>query len=183
MLNHENLQIQQVTPLEAEEFIEYVNHHLQENGTDRLGYFQPMSRGAGLPEGKAETIRSSLEISVPAAGWRRAWVAREPGREIVGHIDLRGRPEPFTMHRCLLGMGVRQDCRRSGIGSRLLEHATRWAASTDLEWVDLEVLSENKPAVNFYRKHDFAQTAEWTDLFRIDGHSLGSKSMTRKVVR
>ena len=167
---------------EFDRFITYLNEHLAENGSEEVGYFQPTSRGAPmLPLAKTEAFRSGLGRAVSELGWRRAWVARQ-GAAFVGHIDLRARPEPFTSHRCLLGMGVHRECRRRGLAGRLLAVATAWAVeTTGLDWIDLEVLSTNVPAVRFYEKSGFESVGEVPDLFRIDGLGLGSRSMTKRL--
>jgi ribosomal protein S18 acetylase RimI-like enzyme len=150
-----------------ERFIAYLNEHLAENGSGEVGYFQPMSREAPtLPLAKTEAFRVGLGTAVPEFGWRRAWVARERGA-FVGHVDLRARPEPFTSHRCLLGMGVHHEFRRGGLAGRLLAVATAWAVETSaLDWIDLEVLSTNVLAVRLYEKTGFELAGELTDLFR-----------------
>jgi RimJ/RimL family protein N-acetyltransferase len=167
---------------EFDRFITYLNEHLAENGSEEVGYFQPMSRGAPmLPSAKAEAFRSGLGTAVPELGWRRAWVARQRAA-FVGHIDLRARPEPFTSHRCLLGTGVHREHRRGGLAGRLLAVATAWAVETAaLDWIDLEVLSTNVPAVRFYEKSGFKSVGEFPDLFRIDGLALGLRTMTKRL--
>src|SRR5262249_49359918 len=97
---------------------------------------------------------------------------------IMGHIDLRSRPEQAASHRAMLGMGVHRDARRSGVGMRLLDAAIAWAEGQGLEWIDLEVLSANVPAVALYRKRGFVRTGEIPDLFRIDGESLAYTYMS-----
>jgi RimJ/RimL family protein N-acetyltransferase len=178
----DNLVIEPLAISEFDRFITYLNEQLAENGSEEVGYFQPMSREAPmLASAKAEAFRSGLVTAVPELGWRRAWVARQRAA-FVGHIDLRARPEPFTSHRCLLGMGVHPEFRRIGLAGRLLALATAWAVETSaLDWIDLEVLSANVPARRFYEKAGFEVVGEFTDLFRIDGLELGSRTMTKRL--
>ena len=102
---------------------------------------------------------------------------------VAGHVDLRAHAEPFTGHRCELGMGVRRDLRRIGLASRLLAHATHWAAAQGLQWIDLQVLSANEPAVALYRREGFLMQGGRPDMFVIDGVSLGEIWMARKVTQ
>jgi len=173
-----------VRPLQFEElasFFHYLNQHLLDNGRDGAPLFQPMPRNSpGFPPEKAASFSTGLRAELGQQGWRRIWVAQQEG-EIIGHIDLRSRPEPAAAHRCLLGMGVQRVARRSGLGSLLLETAIDWARATGLEWVDLEVLSGNTPARALYRKRGFVQTGEIPDLFRIDGESLGYVFMSLQL--
>lgn len=69
-----------------------------------------------------------------------------------------------------------------GLGGRLIEHAAHWArASARLDWIDLQVLSVNTPAIALYRRNGFVQTGEIPDLFRIDGQSLAYTSMSKRL--
>ncbi|HSD38608.1 MAG TPA: GNAT family N-acetyltransferase [Rhodocyclaceae bacterium] len=161
-------------------FIAYLNDHLADNGIDGL-YFQPLERSAsGVPPEMEEAFRTGLETPVGSLGWRRLWLARSPDRKILGHIDLRSRPERFAEHRCLLAMGVDRDHRKSGLGTAMLSHAHRWAAeSAKLEWIDLQVLSANEPAIRLYTRAGFIKTGELPEMFRVDDQTLSYTSMSR----
>ena len=165
--------IRPLQPGELATFFHYLNDHLLDNGRNGTPLFQPMSRtSAGFTPEKVNGFSTGLQASFGQQGWRRVWVALREG-EIIGHIDLRSRPEAAARHRCLLGMGVHREARRSGLGAALVETAAAWAREQGLEWVDLEVLAGNAPARGLYRKCGFVQTGEIQDLFRIDGESLG----------
>lgn len=174
-------------PLDArgfDAFFDYLDEHLADNGRDGA-YFQPLSvADSRLPPAKAQAFVDGLKADVPASGWRRAWVARDASGAIVGHVDLRGHPDRFTEHRCLLGMGVRRDQRRRGLGRRLLAHAAQWAAAeTALQWIDLRVLANNEAAVALYMDAGFDMLGGTKDRYVIDGRSLGEMAMARRVAR
>jgi ribosomal protein S18 acetylase RimI-like enzyme len=173
-----------IRPLHPEElaaFFHYLNDHLLDNGRDGAPLFQPMSRtSAGFPPEKANGFSTGLQASFGQQGWRRVWVALRED-EIMGHIDLRSRPEAGARHRCLLGMGVHRAARRCGLGTALVETAANWAHGQGLEWVDLEVLAGNQPARALYRRCGFVQTGEIPDLFRIDCESLGYVFMSLQL--
>ncbi len=177
-----------IEPLKIDEldvFVTYLHDHFKDNGAHEFGYFQPMSRQSPtLPPAKIEAIRVGLGTPLMYPGWRRAWVVRLQDIGLIGHVDLRARPEPFTSHRCLLGMGVHREYRRIGLGQRLLEFAMHWAMNeTTLDWMDLEVISGNEPAFRLYTKTGFVPAGDLDDLFRIDGHSLASKTMVKRLSR
>lgn len=173
-----------IRPLEFEEmaaFFHYLNDHLRDNGRAGAPLFQPMPRASvGFPPEKAHGFSSGLQASLGQQGWRRVWVAMREG-EIIGHVDLRSRPEAAARHRCLLGMGVHRAVRRGGMGARLVATAAAWACEQGLEWIDLEVLAGNAPARALYRKCGFVQTGEVADMFRIDGESLGYVFMSLQL--
>ena len=103
---------------------------------------------------------------------------------IVGHVDLRAHPTPGMVHRCLLGMGVHREWRRSGIGQRLLHVAIEWAqADQQMEWIDLQVIAANGAAVRLYERAGFTGTGLLRDCFRVDGREVDYLSMALPVRR
>jgi ribosomal protein S18 acetylase RimI-like enzyme len=96
-----------------------------------------------------EFVLSNIAKNVPQ-------VVALSGSEVVGWCDISPmRYEGFT-HCGTLGMGVRKDFRRLGIGTRLLEHAIGKAKKRGLERIELEVFASNIPAINLYEKAGFA---------------------------
>jgi ribosomal protein S18 acetylase RimI-like enzyme len=164
------------------DFVTYLNDHLADNGGE-AGYFQPLPRRASsMPPERARAFRGGLDIAVGIRGWRRAWVARSPQGRIVGHIDLRSHADGWTGHRCLLGMGVDRGSRRAGLGAALIGHARHWAAEVArLEWIDLQVISENQAALALYRRAGFIAAGEIADMYRIDGNSFSYTTMSLRL--
>jgi ribosomal protein S18 acetylase RimI-like enzyme len=164
-------------------FFAYLDDHLRDNGADGTPLFQPIGREQPrLPAGLRIGFIKGIEIPVGQPGWRRLWLALGPTGEIAGHIDLRSRPEPSATHRAMLGMGVHRIWRRRGLGRQLLAHALAWArAESDLGWIDLEVLSENLPAVTLYARNGFTTLARIADMLQIDGVSHDLSYMTYRL--
>jgi ribosomal protein S18 acetylase RimI-like enzyme len=165
------------------DFIAYLNDHLADNGGADAGYFQPLARGrSSFPADRATAFRSGLETAVGAKGWRRAWVARATDGRIAGHVDLRAHAVIFAEHRCLLGMGVDRHRRRAGLGLALIEHARQWAATVaKLEWIDLQVIGQNRAAIGLYQRAGFIGIGEIPDMFRIDGKSFSYATMSLQL--
>lgn len=164
-------------------FFRYLHQHLLGNGSSEVGYFQPLPRSESyLSEKKEAQFRASLKLPFGTAGWRKTWVACGAQGEILGHVDLRARPETYAAHRCLLGMGVAHSLRRQGLGTRLLAHASAWAmACAQLEWIDLQVLGGNTGAIALYRRAGFMQTGETPEMYKIDGQVISMISMSRRL--
>ena len=161
----------------------YLDDHLQDNGRNGMPLFQPMSRADSrfTPE-KAALFANGQDIAVGERGWRRVWIALDPAGNIVGHVDLRGRPERAAWHRALLGMGVHRHYRRQGLGHELIETAFAWARTQRfLEWIDLEVLSVNHGARRLYERLGFVTVGEVPDMFHIDGEQHGYVFMAKKL--
>jgi ribosomal protein S18 acetylase RimI-like enzyme len=164
-------------------FFVYLDDHLRDNGRDGAPLFQPLSRAQSqLPPGLKVSFIEGMAIPVGQAGWRRLWLALDARGSIAGHIDLRARPEPLARHRAMLGMGVHRAHRRRGLGAQLLAAAVDWARGQDgLQWIDLEVLSANQPAVALYLRSGFTMTARIEDMLQIDGVSQDLSYMTRAL--
>lgn len=176
------LRIEPLAPEGFDVFARYLAAHVAENGTPGTGWFQPLPHGTPLEPARLDAFRKGLSIAVGQPAWRRAWVARRLDGSIAGHVDLRARPEPYTLHRCLLGMGVDTGDRGRGLGRALLAHAIAWAGSTPgLDHLDLMVLANNTPALRLYETMAFTEMERITDHFRIDAQRLTSISMTRPL--
>lgn len=175
-----------IRPLEPGDypgFFAYLNAQLEENGKNGKPLFQPVSRQIlKFPPDKESSFVAGLSKAIGQAGWRRAWVICNNAGQIMGHIDLRAHSDPGIAHRALLGMGVALDFRRMGLGSKLLDFACDWVKDHDLlDWIDIEVLSVNKPAVALYKHAGFDLLCEIPDLFRIDDKSEAVIRMARKI--
>jgi ribosomal protein S18 acetylase RimI-like enzyme len=177
--------IQPVPASELPALFVYLDDHLQDNGRGGTALFQPMARAdSRFPVDKRAGFAIGLGVAVGEPGWRRAWMALDETGAICGHIDLRARPERASSHRCLLGMGVHRDWRRHGLGARLMDVALDWARIQErLDWVDLEVLSQNAPARRLYERSGFVQYGELPDLFRLDGEQHGYVFMSHRLAR
>ncbi len=95
----------------------------------------------------------------PPQAWSRAgfadattgedvFVALGPSGEVVGFVSL-WRPEPFVHF-----LHVARDWRGRGVGRALLDHAL---ATVPAGPVDLKCLSDNRPALAFYRRLGWVQ--------------------------
>lgn len=170
---------------DLERFFAYLNDHLLDNGSGATALFMPMPRAASrLAPERESAFRGALASALGQPGWRRLWLAFDAEGAIMGHIDLRARPEAASAHRALLGMGVHRQARKQGLGARLVAVAAAWAAGeAALDWIDLEVLSANLPARQLYARCGFVQTGEMADMFRIDGEALGYTFMSLALHR
>lgn len=79
-------------------------------------------------------------------------------------------------------MGVDRDARQRGLGRLLIEQAEQWAVdSAQMEWIDLQVLSVNQPAIRLYQRAGFVITGEVPEMFEIDGQRLSFTSMSKRL--
>jgi ribosomal protein S18 acetylase RimI-like enzyme len=177
------ISIEPIDTTRFDEFLNYLDDQLSDNGVGDTPYFAPLAQGElRLPPEKVTAFRNGLQLPVGSRGWRRAWVARSASRQLIGHVDLRSHQQRYTEHRCLLGMGVHRHHRRLGLGAALIAHAETWAlANTTLEWIDLQVISGNEPAIRLYLRSGFTKIGEVPEMFKIDGRSISDTTMTKRL--
>ena len=178
-----DISIEPIDVSQFDEFLKYLDDQLSDTGKGDTPYFAPLAPGdSRLPPEKEAAFRDGLQLPVGSRGWRRAWVARSAKRHLIGHVDLRSHLQRFTEHRCLLGMGVHRNHRKLGLGAALIAFAEKWAlANTAIEWIDLQVLSGNEPAMRLYLRAGFTKIGEVPEMFRIEGRSFSDISMTKRI--
>ncbi len=77
--------------------------------------------------------------------------------EVVGFCDILPNTAKGFTHVGRLGMGVRSEWRRQGIGRRMLDACLTLARNAGIEKVELEVFSDNVGAVRLYGSFGFSQ--------------------------
>ncbi len=79
--------------------------------------------------------------------------AQSPDGRILGYAGL----TVVLDEGYINNIAVREDCRRQGIASALLDVFQRFAQAHQLAFLTLEVRASNAPAIELYTKHGFAQ--------------------------
>ena len=69
---------------------------------------------------------------------------------IIGWCDIVPKGPRGFSHVGALGMGVRREWRRHGVGRRLLEECLGLARAAQLEKIELEVFTDNEGAIRLY---------------------------------
>jgi putative acetyltransferase len=81
---------------------------------------------------------------------------------------MRGQGDAVA-HRADVLLGVRAEYRGQGLGSRLLGGCMNVAAARGIEYLELEVRSDNQPAMRLYHRAGFRATSTVRDAMRVDG--------------
>ncbi|MEL6116844.1 GNAT family N-acetyltransferase [Photobacterium sp. SP02] len=165
---------------DLEYFFEYIGAQLLENADDDSPLFQPISKENCLVSEQFKAkFRDGFEYSLGEPGWRKLWVIKDSNERVVGHIDLRHYSEEYKFHRVLLGMGVDSSLRKQGLGVKLIESVIQFCNKTSsIDWLDLNVLSNNLPAKNLYLKCGFEAVGEMSDCYRIEAEAVSETTMT-----
>ena len=177
------MEIRPLTRERIDDFFMYLNDHISDNGKRNSSLFLPISReNLSLSNELIQSFKRGQFISVDKLGWRRVLIAENEKNDIIGHIDIKSHNQSYTNHRAVMGMGVHSDYRRDGLGKLLIETMLGWVRTeTEIERIDLWVLSGNNPAIRLYVKLGFEKVGEVEDMFRIDGASHDYIMMTKKI--
>jgi ribosomal protein S18 acetylase RimI-like enzyme len=143
----------------AEEYIEGFHRCLDAVARERryLAFLQAPSL-----ESTREFVLSNVANGVPQ------FVAVR-GSEVVGWCDILPMTREGFTHGGVLGMGVRKDVRRQGIGKRLIVQTLEAAKERGLERVELDVYASNQPAIRLYEKVGFAVEGVRKRARKLDG--------------
>lgn len=169
---------------DLELFFQYLDVQLQGNGADGAVVFQPVSReDSRINDVIKAKFSNAVNKAVGEEDWRILMLAFID-EKIVGHIDIRPYPNKYSNHRALLGMGVDVLHRTQGIGQHLLKSMLKWLqVNTQIEHLDLWVMSDNLPAIRLYEKLGFTPCGEIRDMYRFDGKSISESMMTLSVIK
>lgn len=96
---------------------------------------------------------------------------------LVGHRP----PMRRLRHRADFTMAVLQRFHRRGVGIRLLEALHAWAASANIERVELTVMAHNHAAIALYRRAGYEHEGLKRGSLRVDGHSVDEVLMARAI--
>jgi ribosomal protein S18 acetylase RimI-like enzyme len=117
--------------------------------------------GFSLEETRA-FLRHIIERGLPQ-------VTALAGDNVVGFCDILPIAAVGFTHVARLGMAVRSEWRRQGIGRRLLETCLALARKAGIEKVELEVFSDNLGAVKMYESFGFTREGVKSRGRKLDG--------------
>jgi RimJ/RimL family protein N-acetyltransferase len=92
----------------------------------------------------------------------------EASEDLIGLLDFENGARKRTAHRGTLGLTVRKQWRRRGVGTALLQCFIDWAEGSALiEKAGLGVFSTNEAAIRLYRKFGFVEEGRQTKEVKI----------------
>ncbi|MFB6141880.1 MAG: N-acetyltransferase family protein [Halorientalis sp.] len=101
--------------------------------------------------------------------------------EVVGWVHLEVPEMDKLGHNAELTVGIVEEYRGHGIGSRLLERGLEWAADADLVKVYNSFPASNEAAIDFFERQGGAVEAVREDHYRIDGDPVDEVMMAIEV--
>jgi RimJ/RimL family protein N-acetyltransferase len=118
-------------------------------------------KGFSLEETRA-FLKRILEGNLPQ-------VTAVAGDTVVGACDILPNSAAGFTHVARLGMWVRSEWRRQGIGRRLLDACLARARNSGIEKVELEVFSDNIAAIRLYESVGFNREGVKVRGRKLDG--------------
>jgi len=107
-------------------------------------------------------------------------VAEASGR-VVGSLTAEIYRHPQLQHSCEFGMGVLNEHRATGIGTKLVGQLTEWALSKHLRRIELSVLGNNWRAIELYLKLGFLEEGRKRGAIRVGSGYEDIVQMVRQL--
>ncbi len=108
------------------------------------------------------------------------FVAELPGGELIGRLSVMRDNHPASSHVADLGVMVAAGYRRSGVGTRLMGAAERWAAEHGVTKLELHVFPYNQPAISLYEKLGYEREGTRRGHYRRSDDSLSDVILMAK---
>ena len=146
MKNGKTCVLRSVEPEDAEKMLVYIKTILSET----LYLLREPEEFLYTMEEEADVLRRRRDDP------RALMILAEADGEIVATSDVMPMgTKSRTLHRATLGMSVRQDHWRLGIGSAMMERLIAHARQSGFEQIELEAVSGNRRAIGLYVKYGF----------------------------
>jgi len=138
-----------------------------------------------------KVVRGTLQMPFPSVEMWRKRLAEPPEGlislvacvedEIVGQLGLHTFPNrPRRRHVGQIGIAVRDDWQGKGVGTALMQAAIELADNwLNLRRLELEVYTDNLPAIRLYEKFGFSIEGTLVDYAFCDGEYVDTYSMAR----
>jgi len=133
---------------------------LNEVGTEKDTYFILKSE-----ERSVEQIKGLIRQQIHN---RSLMLVAETPEEIVGVLGFIGGMFDRLFHVIEVGMAIKKEFRKAGIGSTLLREGINWARKKGYHRLELGVLANNEQAISLYKKFGFQEEGRRKDRYRID---------------
>ncbi|PAD21656.1 GNAT family N-acetyltransferase [Terribacillus saccharophilus] len=106
------------------------------------------------------------------------FVAEEKGK-LVGYLIAIGGTVKRTKHCAYLVIGILQEYRGKGIGSKLFDKVIKWAPKHNVSRLELTVVTENKAGLALYKKSGFDIEGTKRNSININGTNFDEYCMSK----
>lgn len=156
------IEYSEVLPEDAKKVIEYLN--IIADQTTNLTF--------GSDDCRLNEIQEMELIKEINNEFNSVMIAAKNKDQIIGMVSLKGNQKKRLKHHANLGISVLKDYWNLGIGTNLMAAAIGYAVETDLEIIDLEVVTDNDAAIALYEKFGFEIIGKYDNFLKIDDYYL-----------
>ena len=117
-------------------------------------------------------------ISAFASEKNSAILVAENEQQLAGYLIAKGGSASRNRHSAYLVIGILEEYRSRGIGTRLFEEMLNWAKSQELHRLELTVMSHNEAGINLYKKMGFEVEGKQRDSLLVDGNYVDEYYMS-----
>jgi RimJ/RimL family protein N-acetyltransferase len=109
-------------------------------------------------------------------------LAAEYENQLIGNIDVTGSQRKQMKHTGMIGMGMLEEWRNSGLGTLLMENAIAWSKQNALlELLWLQVYTTNNVALHLYKKMGFFENGTIKNYFKHETDYFDVMTMSLEV--
>jgi RimJ/RimL family protein N-acetyltransferase len=123
--------------------------------------------GPGERKYNPEAQRKMIQ-SFTAEGNSTIFLA-EADSGLAGYLIAKGSNAARNKHSAYLVIGIKEDHRGNGVGTKLFEELFRWGKEIQLHRLELTVMTENKAGIALYKKMGFEIEGTKKDSLVVDG--------------
>lgn len=106
-------------------------------------------------------------------------IVAETEQGIVGRLSIARDPHPSCRHVADVGLMVRRDARRQGVGTALLAAAEQWARRAGIRKIELHVFPHNEAAIALYERAGYEREGLRRAHFERNGKLVDAILMAR----
>lgn len=101
--------------------------------------------------------------------------------QAVGYLILRTGQYQKNRHTTMLEIFIRPEFRKIGIAQALLKEAFKYCRNNGIKKIELEVWSNNKPAINLYKKLGFKSEGARKKAYKIKSRYIDGILMSKWI--
>lgn len=163
------MEIREIKPSDSESFVEFYNKLASE--TDYLVI---------SPEEISEKAEKAMEMIEKDNEYKKVFIALEDDK-IVGFIGIKRCHFAKLRHIAKLMIGVLDDYKKQGIGTKLLSFAENWAKERNVKRLEITVIEENDAGVEFFEEMDFEKEGTRENAVKIKGEYFDELFMAKEL--
>lgn len=129
--------------------------------------------------GERKTTAEQLEKRLSAAAEESVVLVAEVESELIGYLFAVGEGIRRKQHSVYIAIGIRENERGKGRGTRLFQAMEEWAKEKGIHRIELTVLEYNRDAIFLYEKMGFEVEGIKRDSLWINGSYANELYMSK----